>query len=84
MAHGCIPLLSDLPANRELVRDGANGLIVPDGQAAPPIAALERLAANAASIVAANRDWVGANALFGPSVDAFVARLQQITSSSKP
>ena len=84
MAHGCIPLLSDLPANRELVRDGANGLIVPEGQAALAPAVLERLAANAPSIAAANRDWVGANALFGPSVDAFVARLRQITSSSKP
>ena len=84
MAHGCIPLLSDLPANRELVRDGANGLIVPDGQAALPPAALERLAADAAAIAVANRDWVGANALFGPSVDAFVARLEQISSSSKP
>ncbi|MDO5653066.1 MAG: glycosyltransferase [Brachymonas sp.] len=35
MAHGCIPLLSDLPANRELVQDAAleqaNGWIVPDG-----------------------------------------------------
>ena len=84
MAHGCIPLLSDLPANRELVRDGANGLIVPEGQATLAAAALERLAAGASAIAAANRDWVGANALFGPSVDAFVARLQQITSSSKP
>lgn len=84
MAHGCIPLLSDLPANRELVRDGANGLIVPEGQAALPAAALDRLAAIAASIAVANRDWVGANALFGPSVDAFVARLHQITSSSNP
>ena len=26
MAHGCIPLLSDLPANRELVRGVANGM----------------------------------------------------------
>ena len=77
MAHGCIPLLSDLPANRELVRDGANGLIVPDGRAALDVAALERLQTDAAAIAAANREWVGANALFGPSVDAFVARLEQ-------
>jgi L-malate glycosyltransferase len=28
MAHGCIPVLSDLPANRELVDSGRNGLIV--------------------------------------------------------
>jgi len=77
MGHGCIPLLSDLPANRELVRDGVNGLIVPDGQAGPSVPALERLAADAESIAIANRDWVGANALFGPSIDAFVARLEE-------
>ena len=79
MGHGCIPLLSELPANRELVRDGANGLILPDGIDAFDVAALERLAADAPAIAAANRDWVGAHALFGPSVDAFVARLEQCT-----
>lgn len=79
MGHGCIPLLSELPANRELVRDGVNGLIVPDGVQAFDVAALDRLAADAASIAAANRDWVGAHALFGPSVAAFVARLEQST-----
>jgi glycosyltransferase involved in cell wall biosynthesis len=79
MGHGCIPLLSELPANRELVRDGVNGLIVPDGVDAFDAAALERLAADAPSIADANRAWVGAHALFGPSVDAFVARLEQCT-----
>jgi glycosyltransferase involved in cell wall biosynthesis len=80
MAHGCIPLLSDLRANRELVRDGANGLIVADGQAALAPAALERLQSAAAAIASANRDWVGAHALFGPCVDAFVARLEKSTA----
>jgi glycosyltransferase involved in cell wall biosynthesis len=79
MGHGCIPLLSDLPANRELVRDGANGLIVPDGQDALAVPALERLAADARAIASANRDWVGANALFAPCVDRFVARLERST-----
>ena len=83
MAHGCIPLLSDLPANRELVRDGSNGLIIPDGQAALRAAALERLQLDAAAIAVANRGWVGTNALFGPCVDAFVARLEQSTSLSR-
>ncbi|MBW8758911.1 MAG: glycosyltransferase [Burkholderiales bacterium] len=77
MGHGCIPLLSDLPANRELVRDGGNGLVVADGVDAFDVAALERLAADAPAIAAANRAWVGAHALFGPCVDAFVARLEQ-------
>ena len=30
MAAGCLPVLSDLPANREWVRDGLNGLLVGD------------------------------------------------------
>ena len=30
MAAGCLPVLSDLPANREWVRDGDNGLLVGD------------------------------------------------------
>ena len=84
MAHGCIPLLSDLPANRELVRDGSNGLILPDGQAALAVAALERLQADGAAIGAANRAWVGANALFDPCVDAFVARLEQLRPPASP
>jgi glycosyltransferase involved in cell wall biosynthesis len=83
MGHGCIPLLSDLPANRELVRDGVNGLVVPDGQIALPLAALEHLEAGAAGIAVANRDWVGAHALFGPCVEAFVARLEQSTCTRR-
>ena len=42
MAHGCVPLLSDLPANRELVRSGENGLILADG-ATLSLAALQPL-----------------------------------------
>jgi len=34
MAAGCLPVLADLPANREWVRDGENGLIVEEGAAA--------------------------------------------------
>jgi glycosyltransferase involved in cell wall biosynthesis len=30
MAAGCLPILSDLPANREWVEDGRNGLLVDD------------------------------------------------------
>jgi glycosyltransferase involved in cell wall biosynthesis len=28
MAYGCVPVLSDLPANREWIDDGKNGIIV--------------------------------------------------------
>lgn len=73
MAHGCVPLLSDLPANRELVRDGENGLIVAEGE--PLVPRLEALRPRADALAAANRGWVAEYALFPPAVDRFVARL---------
>ncbi len=78
MAHGCIPLLSDLPANRELVRDGESGMIVPASQAAAPLAALEALLGSAAQVARTNRDWVATHALFAPAVARFVARLREL------
>ena len=83
MGHGCIPILSDLPANRELVRAGHNGAIVEDGRGDMPMASLQSLDGRATDIAALNRDWVGAHALFGPSVDAFVARLEALTPAAR-
>ena len=77
MAHGCLPLLSDLPANRELVRDGDNGLIVPDGEL-PALPALQSLRERADAIARANHDWVRGHAMFAPCVQAFVARLREL------
>lgn len=77
MAQGCIPILSDLPANRELVRDGDNGLILGDGQGLDP-ARLRSLLARGDAIAAANRAWVREHALFAPSVRAFVERLKAL------
>ena len=77
MAHGCIPILSDLPANRELVETGLTGLIVPDvGPVA--VADLDRLQQRATAIAADNRAWVAEQALFGPSVERFLLRLAQM------
>jgi glycosyltransferase involved in cell wall biosynthesis len=77
MAHGCIPLLSDLPANRELVRDGANGLIVGEPDALDR-SALDRLLANAGGIARTNRDWIARHALFTPAVARFLERLREL------
>ena len=76
MAHGCIPVLSDLPANRELVSHGHNGAIV--GDAGLDIDALTRLLADAPRIARHNRDWVAQHALFAPAVARFLARLREI------
>jgi len=77
MAHGCVPLLSDLPANRELVRDGENGLIVAD-DGAPLLPRLEALRARAEALAESNRRWVAGHALFPQSVDRFLARLEAL------
>ena len=31
MSYGCIPIVSDLPSNHEMVRDGENGIILKEG-----------------------------------------------------
>jgi len=77
MAHGCVPLLSDLPANHELVTSGDNGLILPLG-ALPSAAALQPLRARAEAIARANRGWVAGHAMFEPWVERFVARLHEL------
>jgi glycosyltransferase involved in cell wall biosynthesis len=79
MAHGCIPLLSDLPANRELVHDGHNGLIVPDTGLEPE--QLRPLLADAERIAADNHAWVAQHGLFAPAVERFLARLRELSQS---
>lgn len=76
MAQGCIPIVSDLPANRELVRDGDNGIVLADGERPGP-QRLAPLLAKGDAIAAANRAWVERHALFAPCVRAFVARLRE-------
>jgi len=52
MAAGCLPVLADLPANREWVRDGENGLIVGAAPAtlAGTAAAVASVAPSSASV----------------------------------
>lgn len=77
MGHGCIPILSDLPANRELVDDGRNGLILAEGEL-PTRTRLAPLAAHADAVGAGLQEWVGLHALFPASVQAYVQRLEQL------
>jgi glycosyltransferase involved in cell wall biosynthesis len=77
MAHGCVPVLSDLAANRELVQDGKNGVIAgPD--AASVVAAMEALAPRAHQIALANRDWIAVHAIFPDAVTRYLARLEAL------
>jgi glycosyltransferase involved in cell wall biosynthesis len=75
MGHGCVPLLSDLPANRELIGDSARGLIVNDPADLPA-----RMAAlDTARLAVGNREWVAANGLFEPGVQRFLSRLRELS-----
>jgi L-malate glycosyltransferase len=78
MAHGCLPILSDLPANRELVEHRRNGLIVGDDDKADVVPALDDLLLRAEPVARANRAWVETHAVFPQAVDRFLTRLQEL------
>ena len=80
MAHGCIPLLSDLPANHELVRSGLNGLILTDApielmnlpqQLAPMLSQATRIGRD-------NHEWVRLHGQFAPAVEGLLGRLAEL------
>ncbi|MCV2368270.1 glycosyltransferase [Roseateles oligotrophus] len=83
MAHACAPLLSDLPANHELLCEGAGrGLIVDDLTLAnlPKMlpARVLALAEQAEAAGANNRAWVAQHGLFAPAVQRFLQKLRQL------
>lgn len=83
MAHGCIPILSDLPANHELISEASIGMILPEGSVPDP-SALQRLAQIGPEIASSNRAWVQAHGLFGPAVETFLKRLRALTPAPVP
>jgi glycosyltransferase involved in cell wall biosynthesis len=75
MAHGCVPLLSDLPANRELIGNSERGLIVYE-----PKGITKRLVQlQPEQLAAANRQWVQQHGLFEPGVQRFLTRLRELS-----
>ncbi|WP_396267906.1 glycosyltransferase [Ideonella sp.] len=77
MAYGAIPILSDLPANRELVQDGVNGLILGAGAVLSP-SQLQPLALRGDEISLGLHRWVAEHALFPQAVASYVQRLQAL------
>lgn len=80
MASGCIPILSDLPANHELVRSGHNGLILTD----TPIelmnlpTQLAPLLPQALEIGRDNHEWVRLHGQFAPAVVGLLDRMAEL------
>ena len=77
MAHECLTVLSDLPANRELLQPGG-GLILAEGEEGRLPELLQALLPVADEAGAANRAWVAAHGLFAPAVENFLNRLQSL------
>ncbi|OYT14965.1 MAG: hypothetical protein B7C24_15555 [Bacteroidetes bacterium 4572_77] len=69
MAYGCIPLLSDIPANREWVIDGENGLLIKEQIS---LSKLARLMENRAEVIKQNRGIISNRALFPDLIKTFV------------
>lgn len=82
MAHGCIPILSDLPANRELVTHGRNGWICTDA-ARLGFEDLRSLLQRGDIVGESNREWIRRHAMFGDAVERFVARLYAFDGSAR-
>ncbi|HJV05909.1 MAG TPA: glycosyltransferase family 4 protein [Chromobacteriaceae bacterium] len=82
MGHGCLPLLSNLPANGEWVIDGLNGIIAEDvAQLAPSLMRAMTLAEDneqLARSVAINRELVAAKALHADNMAAFAALYREL------
>ena len=75
MAHACVPILSDLPANRELIGNSERGLILYDTKTLT-----KRMAQiDPEQIGQANRQWVAQHGLFEPGVQRFLTRLRELT-----
>jgi glycosyltransferase involved in cell wall biosynthesis len=93
MAAGCLPVLADLPANREWVRDGENGLIVGEGAAVLVDALARALVRGArwwaeggwdASGRPLNETLIAQRATLRANIQQFLALHERLTSPVRP
>ncbi len=72
LAYGCIPILSDIPANKEWVKDGVNGLIIKQDISYEKLKALKD---NRKQIAESNRKTIAEKAIFPDSMRQFVQNI---------
>jgi glycosyltransferase involved in cell wall biosynthesis len=73
MAYGCIPVLSDLPANREWVTDGLNGIIY--SRTDKDISRIFEALTKKNEMVGINREIIKEKGIFADSIKKFVDRI---------
>lgn len=76
MAYGCIPVLSDIPANHEWIKDGINGIIYHSQDF--DVDRLLELKSNKENIARMNRKIVEERGIFPVSIRHFVEKINQI------
>jgi len=72
MSFGCIPLVSDLPDNRNWVTDGINGIIIKEDTRADTILAFQ---GDAQKIFISNRQLVAERAIFPKAIEEYCQTL---------
>jgi len=80
MAYGCIPLVSDLPDNRDWVTDNENGIIMIEGIRIDVLPAIQE---KADAIFQKNREMITEKAIFPKSIKEFISKLESIKTSNK-
>ncbi|MCV2349747.1 glycosyltransferase [Paucibacter sp. Y2R2-4] len=83
MAHGCVPLLSDLPANHELLGEPVQRGLILDELSLPALPTqLQALGERLPAMAAANRTWVAEHGLFAPAIEKFLKRVKELDSTT--
>ena len=80
MAYGCIPLVSDLPDNRDWVTDNENGIIMIEGIRIDVLPAIQE---KADAIFQKNRKMITEKAIFPKSIKEFISKLESIETPNK-
>ena len=80
MRYGCIPVISDLPANREWGEDGKNGIII--GRTEPLSKAIKRgIEMDAQKVQQYNRDLINQRATKSANAALFKGIYSRILAS---
>jgi teichuronic acid biosynthesis glycosyltransferase TuaG len=80
LAYGCIPILSDIPANKEWVKDEDNGLII---QQDISYKKLQKLKDKRIQLAEKNREIISKKAIFPDLIRGFIQNISSLKFDSK-
>lgn len=70
MAHGCVPIVSDLPANREWIEDGVNGILYKGGS-------VDLTSVDQQMVFDKNRDMIARRAIWQDIIAEYIKELER-------